>query len=84
MFGICRSIRLTFRERVADCMIKALRDEFMQNDTFVPALYLGPTRGELDFENDETDWDSIRATLCAFFATWGRRDREFFFNGVSA
>lgn len=85
-FGICFSARETFRRapRFADQMVWAIRDRFMPNDEAVIGSYLVPCRKFYVETFADAAHDAIRATLCAFFAIWGRKDREFFFNGVKA
>jgi hypothetical protein len=78
-FGICYSIR---ELRLPAAMKHALRDNFMMRDHAVEKYpYLGPNRDDFDFD---PEWDFIRATLCAFFAAMGRRDRALYFGGVNA
>jgi hypothetical protein len=77
--GICYSIRVFHFPRK---MRIALLNGFMRNDPASNGDYLGPTREQ--YNSDPDYMDSIRATLCAFFAIMGRRDRGFFFNGEKA
>ena len=82
-YGICGAVR---RTRLPKQMQQAIM-EFIRNDSAISHLsYLAKTRNDYPQlpESVFEETDALWATLCCFFAVWGRRDREMFFEGILA